>query len=258
MPAALVACTPAAYTPPARIAALDSATLPTTGGDAQVEAGTGAAMWGPSFGMFGGRVRYALNDQLAIEADTGMLHVTNDGSSGSRNGYTGRAGLAWHTTDHTRWQLAGSFGVGGGWSALAGTWSAFDLGVGIAGPRVAFVRPFINGSVSIDTPIQAPLFTVTDTSGTSTMLQFTNNQVVTVTVGVEVGPPEATVSFGASIVLAYAASDGEVPSDGPSDTPVFLVLGVGIRHAFGDDQRVDPTPLPAWVKSYIATPDQVQ
>lgn len=258
LPAASAACSPSVYTPPARVAALDTPGIPNQGGDVQVDVGGGGAFWGPTFDNTAGRARFAVNDSLAVEGEAGVLHVTNDGTGGSRDAYTGRAGLVWHTRDARSLQAAAGFGAGGGWSPAAGKWTAFDVTGGISAPRTWPVRPFVSASVSFDRPFDNPVFTVTDPSGDTTNLRLTPNQIETITLGLDVGSPQLSAVFGLSMLFVNSETDGVVPLDGFSGSQMFVTFGAALRYAFGGEEQRDPTPLPAWVKSYIATPDQNQ
>src|SRR5690349_16547139 len=89
-----VACTPRAVSPQARTFVMESPAAPTAGhGDAQIDFAGAGTIWGPAVDAAGGTLRRTITDQVVVEGNAGLLHVTNDGEGGDRNAYTGRAAV---------------------------------------------------------------------------------------------------------------------------------------------------------------------
>jgi hypothetical protein len=130
--AALVAaCTPRALTPNARGFAFDAPTTPEVGhSDAQFDITRIGMPFGAEAVNGGARYRRTLRPGLVAEGEGGLLHLTNEGSGGSRNAVTGRVGLMLRPPSEQELRTALTLGVGGGLSSTAGDWVSVDVGAG--------------------------------------------------------------------------------------------------------------------------------
>jgi hypothetical protein len=96
-------------------------------------------------------------------------------------------------------------------------------------PKQWPVRPFIMFDASLDTPIHAPVFTVSDGTDPPWQLHLVPNELSTWTLGLEAGPARAAFITGVSLLTVWASTDGQVPPDGYSGHDTFLALGIGFR-----------------------------
>lgn len=233
LPLLLAACSPAAYAPPSRGFALDSPIAPAVGHqDVQGDLSrVGAPVFGPDLVSGQARVRRAVTPEVTVEGEAGVLEVTNGGgTSVSREGYTGRAGvmLGRELDDQIRGAITA--GVGGGYAKAAGGWTAIDLGVAAAG-QGPYVRPFLTAEVSFDRALSARHFTVTD-GDAETVLRLANNATVRGTLGIEFGRPQAAVLLGISLARIFATDNGVVSgSSTTDDSDLFIAIGAGVRIA---------------------------
>ncbi len=230
---ALSGCTPRAFTPNARAFAFDSPTAPAVGdADVQGDIARIGSPFGPELANGGVRYRRGLRPGLVGEVEGGFLHLTNDGSGGSRNAVTGRGGVMLHTSaDELRTAL--TLGVGGGLSPAAGQWASFDFGVAIGGSH-RWLRPFVGGDVSYNAAFGSRPFTVAEPDGEPVTLVLPDTITTRATAGVEIGPPHLSGLIGFSIAQAFAREPDRVGASERHDDTV-LALGVGVRVAL--DQR---------------------
>ena len=240
--AALAACTPSAYAPPARFTPLDTPTAPTAGTDVQGEVGRIGSVFGPSLVDGNFRARHAMTDHLVLEGETGMAAVTNEGSvvtssarsttpqdsaSTSRDAYTGRAGVILQGIDGgVRGALTA--GIGGGYSPVAGGWTSVDIGAGFGGTH-RWIRPWFNGDLGVNQPVSARPFTVAYGDSESTTLELTPNLMVRGTVGLELGPIDRAFIVGLSVTRVVADSNGASGSARGDGDDGFIGIAAGFR-----------------------------
>jgi hypothetical protein len=234
--ATAAACSPRAVTPPARTFALDSANAPQTGhSDVQMGVSRVGTIWGPELVNGETRVRHAVQPGVVLEADAGLLHVTNDGDGGNRNALTGRLGVMlrppeWETHDL---RVALNLGLGGGHAPEAGNWGALDVGVLLAGSH-RWVRPLVGAGGGFSRPFGEKTFVVTehDEDRTQTTLQLPRNLTANVSAGVELGPTHRTVIIGATMThfwLQESSIVGEMLEDADENDDLFFALGAAAR-----------------------------
>ena len=223
-----VACSPRAVTPPARTFGMQTAATPDVGElDVQIDASRVGAIFGPEAATGGARVRHAVAKNLAVEVDTGLLHITNDGRGGTRNAHTGRLGVVVADSDQ---RMAVGAGVGGGHSAVAGKWGTVDVGGVITG-KGRHLRPVIGGTIGYGAPLEDRTFTVVSSDGMPTTLQLPRNTFAQLNAGVEIGPRETAFLIGLSM-LQFWRHESDVVNDDILDrsrTETFMIIGVGLR-----------------------------
>lgn len=241
--AALAACTPSAYAPPARFTPLDTPSAPAAGGtDVQGEVGRLGSVFGPSLVDGNFRARHAMTDHLVVEGEAGMAAVTNAGTvvtsdprstvpvahaSTSRDAYTGRAGVILQGVDGgVRGALTA--GIGGGTSAVAGGWTSVDVGAGFGGTN-HWIRPWFNGDLGVNQPVGARPFTVAYGDNESTTLELTPNLMVRGTFGLEVGPIDRALVVGLSVARVVADSNGATGSARGAGDDGFIGIAAGFR-----------------------------
>lgn len=222
------ACTPRAVTPPGRTFVMDSPITPAPGkSDLQLDvASIGEIIWGPELTAGGGRIRHSVDRQLAIEVDTGILHVANPGSGGNRNAYTGRVGVIRASADQ---RVALGAGLGGGHSSVAGSWGSVDIGGWITGKH-RWIRPVLGAAVGYSAPFSRTPFTVTHGDNETTTLQLPANVYGQAHFGLELGPPDSMVVIGASFArfgLLESSVVGEDDLEGRDQ--LYGALGLGAR-----------------------------
>jgi hypothetical protein len=235
---ALTACSARAVTPNARAFAFDSPTTPEVGAaDVQADLATTGAVFGPSAVNGGLRYRKTLRPGLVGEGEGGILHLTNDGSGGDRNAYTGRVGVMVQPSVAEEVRTALTLGVGGGLSSTAGNWASVDAGAAIGG-SYRWVRPFVGGDLSYNASIGDRQFTIHHGEGTDASmhtLRLPDTVSLRGTAGLELGRPEAAVVIGFSAAKMMAREPdvvGPLRSGEPelNDEQVFAV-GIGLRLA---------------------------
>ena len=228
----LGACTPRAVTPPSRTFVMDSPSAPAAGhSDVQLDAASIGTMWGPE--LFGGnaRLRHTVEPGVSVEADAGVLHVTNSGEGGDRNAYTGRLGVLLHAPSR-HWAFGA--GVGGGLSQTAGNWGSVDLHGVVSGAH-RYVRPMLGGGLGYSAPFGDRTFVVRepDSSQTETTLHLPRNVIAQVNVGLELGPPDKALVLGFSMLRFWLREDSVVSATTESShqDEVFGAFGIGLRLA---------------------------
>lgn len=235
----LAACTPRAVSPPTRTFALASPNAPRVGGsDVQLGAARIGTIWGPE--LMGGdtRVRHAVGNSAVLEADAGLLHVTNDGMGGSRTAFTGRVGVMlrppeWETHEA---RIAMTLGAGGGYAPAAGSWGAFDLGVVLAGSH-RWVRPVVGMGGGLARPFGDTTFDVVEPDedggpGTRYTLQLPRNFTAHAAAGVELGPAHRTLTLGASMTHFWLQEPSVLSeTEESSDTDFYVAVGAAMRFA---------------------------
>ncbi|MDQ3366309.1 MAG: hypothetical protein M3680_12865 [Myxococcota bacterium] len=219
-------CTPRAVTPPARTLVMQSAALPEPGHqDVQVEVSRIGTIWGPELVGGGARLRHTVASNVALEADAGLLRVINAGDGGNRNAHTGRLGVVVTLPDQ---RLAVGGGIGGGYSATAGSWGTVDVGAVLSGKH-QHVRPQLGGTFGYGTPLGDQTFTVSEPDGSTTELRLPRNTFAQVNAGLELGPRRSAVLVGASMIrFSLHESDFADGSPGSGDD-LYLALGIGVR-----------------------------
>jgi hypothetical protein len=219
------ACTPHAFTPPARTFVMDTPALATGKSDAQFDVSTIGTLWGPDLSSGNGRYRHAIAPDTIVEAEGGILHVNNDGDGGDRNAYTGRLGGIWRTEDQ-RWAATG--GLGGGTSAVAGSWYAADLGVMTTGRHKTF-RPVLAADVGYSAPFdRGHTFSVNEPDHTPRELQLPRNITLKMNAGVELGDEVVSVLVGLTFIKFYQL-DPSVVGENDTDDDLFVAIGAGLR-----------------------------
>lgn len=191
-------------------------------------------IWGPELVNGDTRVRHALRDGVVLDAEAGLLHLTNEGNGDNRNAVTGRLGVMlrppeWETQEL---RVALTAGIGGGHAPAAGDWGAFDVGVMLAGSH-RWVRPVVGAGGGISRPFGDTTFTVTEANGDATMLRLPKNLTANFAAGVELGPAARTVILGASLThfwLQEGSVIAPVPED-EEDTDVYFAIGGAARFA---------------------------
>jgi hypothetical protein len=226
------ACTPRAVTPPSRTFVMSApGAAPAPGGtDVQLDAASIGTMWGPELVGGNARLRHTLEPGVTLEADGGILHVTNPGQGGDRNGYTGRLGVMLRS-ESGRWALGA--GLGGGTSPTAGSWGAADVYGAVSGKHRYF-RPMIALGVGYSAPFGDTTFVVHDPDSDDqpmTTLRLPRNVISATHVGIELGPPEAALVVGASMLRFWVRDDSVVQPTEESDPEdeMFLAVGGGFR-----------------------------
>lgn len=234
--AALVAaCTPRALTPNARGFAFDAPTTPEVGhSDAQFDITRIGMPFGAEAVNGGARYRRTLRPGLVAEGEGGLLHLTNEGSGGSRNAVTGRVGLMLRPPSEQELRTALTLGVGGGLSSTAGDWVSVDVGAAVGGSH-PWLRPFVGGDVSYNAAVGSKPFTVDDSGGAPVTLQLPDTIGLRTTAGLELGPPDRALVIGFSLarmiarepdVLSPPPTTGDVLND-----DVAVAIGLGFRVA---------------------------
>lgn len=226
------ACTPRAVTPPSRTFVMDSPSAPPVGGvDLQLDAASIGALFGPELVGGNARLRNTIEPGVTVEADGGVLHVTNDGSGSDRNAYTGRVGVL--LTSDSKHAAFGA-GVGGGTSAAAGSWATADVHGVISGAH-RYVRPILAGGVGYSTPLGNRTFVVhePDDGPEGVRLQLPRNLFAAIHVGLELGPPERAFVLGASLVRFWLREDSVLTPDlnDHDRDDAYLAFGAGLRLA---------------------------
>lgn len=229
------ACTPRAVTPPARTFAFDSATAPAAGGtDVQLDVARIGTVWGPELVGGNARLRQAVRPGVVVEGELGTLHLLNDGAGGSRNAYTGRAGVLLRPPEDQELRVALALGVGGGHAPAAGSWTTVDLGGVVSGSHRWF-RPVVGADLGYSRPTGDRTFTVTEPDGDATTLRLPANLTARVTAGVELGRDDRALLLGVSMIRFLLAEDSVVTpapdAEAPADDDLYFALGVGARFA---------------------------
>lgn len=210
---------------------MDSPSAPAVGhSDVQLDAASIIGeMLGPRLVGGDARVRHTVEPGVALEADGGVLHVTNNGQGGDRNGYTGRLGVLLHSQDR-HWGLGA--GVGGGLSPTAGTWGAADVHGVVAGTN-HYVRPMLGAGLGYSGPLGHHPFTVTlpGESPPGTTLQLPHNAIAQLHAGLELGPPDTAVILGLSLSRFWLREDSRVDNPSSHRQDNFAALGIGLRIA---------------------------
>jgi hypothetical protein len=225
-----------AVTPPSRTFVMDSPSAPAVGSsDVQLDAAAiSSGIWGTELVGGNARLRHTLEPGVSIEADTGVLHVTNSGEGGDRNGYTGRIGLLLHS-DSRHWALG--TGLGGGMSATAGNWGAADVHGVLSGAH-RYVRPMLGVGLGYSAPFGDQTFAVHDPDNDDnpdTTLQLPRNAIAQVHLGLELGRRDKAFILGISMLRFWLREDSVVSATTAAAQldQAFIALGVGLR--FGLD-----------------------
>jgi hypothetical protein len=224
--APIAACSYASYAPPARTMPLETAVAPAVGhGDVQIEGNLVAAIFGFDTTNGGVRLRQGIDEHVAISGDLGVLTVNGETAGGEdHRAYLSRVGVHVHQADRAPGpHIALTGGIGGGTSALAGRWAAFDLGV-IASSNGTYVVPFIAVDGFASVPVDAKDFTWTDSSGDPKTDRLTPTAGYRFTAGLEVRPyggPDSEVSLLGGVMIGGIAD--------ADDDEVFLGLGAAVR-----------------------------
>lgn len=246
------ACTPAAYAPPARLISLDSPTGPRARGtDVQGEIGRIGTIFGPDLASGNVRARHALSDGLVIEGETGISQVENEGvvvehpgslsrstdgsvpvttAGGSRDAYTGRAGIQLQGVDD-KVRGALTAGLGGGYSPVAGGWTSVDLGASVGGTH-RWIRPWFAGELGYNQPLSARPFTVQygDSDPEQAVLALTSNLMARGTFGLELGPVRRALVLGLSVTRIYADTNGALDSTHEQNGgDAYVAVAAGFR-----------------------------
>lgn len=221
----VVACTPRAVTPPSRTLVMQSPMMPAVGHqDVQLDASRIGTIWGPELVNGDARLRHVVAPNVALEADAGMLYLTNDGEGGDRSALTGRLGVL--VADRTQ-RIAVGGGVGGGHSEVAGSWGTIDVGGVITGKH-AYVRPTLGGTVGYAKPFGDRTFTVAEPDGTTTTLTLPRNLFAQLNIGLELGPRDVAFLVGAS-VISFWLGESDRPGGPVDDDDGFIAIGIGLR-----------------------------
>ncbi|MGE0870425.1 MAG: hypothetical protein AB7P03_17815 [Kofleriaceae bacterium] len=220
----VTACAPRAVTPPSRTFVIDAPVTPPSGSsDIQLDAARIGTILGPKLVAGNARVRHSVTPTLVIEADGGLLHVTNDGSGGDRTAFTGRAGAIVRSRDQ---RFAALVGLGGGTSKVAGMWGAVDAGVAAAGNH-RWIRPVLNASVGYSAPFGEQTFTVAQ-GDVSAELRLPANMFTSFGAGLELGSRETSFVIGVSMIRFWLL-ESSVVSETEYDHDGYLVVGAGVR-----------------------------
>lgn len=225
------ACSPVALTPNARAFPFDSPTTPAVGGqDVQADLATAGTVFGPEAVAGDARYRRALSRVVTVEAEGGVLHVTNDGSGPDRNAYTGRVGVIAHPTDDDDVRTSVSAGLGGGVAPATGAWGSVDVGAAIGGSN-RWVRPFVGGDLSYNRVLVSDAFTVRATDGTATSLRLPDTVSARATGGLELGPPDRAVVLGFSMarMIGLETDRAAATTDAADPDEVVFAMGAGFR-----------------------------
>jgi hypothetical protein len=225
------ACTPIAVTPPSRTFALDSPGAPAAGhSDVEVDAAAIGQLWGPELVDGNARLRHTVEPGVSVEADAGVLHVSNPGEGGDRNAYTGRLGVLLHSHDR---HFAFGAGIGGGLSQTAGSWGSADVHGVVSGAH-RYIRPILGGGFGYSAPFGHRTFAVREQdSKYETILRLPRNTIAQVQLGLELGPPDLAVVLGASMLHFWPREDSRVNATTDPDPrgESFAAVGIGLRIA---------------------------
>ncbi|MCE9577022.1 MAG: hypothetical protein K8W52_28000 [Deltaproteobacteria bacterium] len=225
------ACSTVALTPNARSFPFDSPTTPAAGqADVQGDVSMVGAVLGPEAVNSDLRYRRALGPRVVVEGEGGVLHVTNDGSGGHRNAYTGRVGVLAHPTDDDDVRTALTAGIGGGIAPVTGGWASVDIGAAIGGSN-RWVRPFIGGDLSFNKVVVSDPFEVASPGGNPVALRLPDTFGARATGGVELGPADRTVVLGFSMARMIGLETDRASGDGSAEKPdeIVIALGAGVR-----------------------------
>ena len=140
----------------------------------------------------------------------GNVPVTSAG--GSRDAYTGRAGIQLQGVDN-KVRGALTAGLGGGYSPVAGGWTSVDLGASVGGTH-RWIRPWFAGELGWNQPLSARPFTVQygDSDPEQAVLALTSNLMARGTFGLELGPVSRALVLGLSVTRIYADTNGALDS----------------------------------------------
>ena len=226
---ATAACTPHAVTPGARTFVMDSPLAPEVGHhDAQIDIAGIGQLWGPELVNGNARLRRTVSPGVVLEGEAGILHVTNAGTGGDRNGYTGRVGVLLQSEDR---RAALAIGAGGGTSLVAGSWGSADIGGMLTGKH-AWIRPVLAADIGYSAPFGDQTFTVAEEDGTQTTLRLPRNIIAKVSLGLELGDRAASMLIGVSMVRFYLSESSVVDSVAEDyEDDGYLAAGLGIRFA---------------------------
>jgi hypothetical protein len=223
----LIACAPAAVSPPARTFALESAMTPAAGhNDLQLDIARGGQFWGPDLTTGGGRLRQGIGNDVALETDGEILHLNNPGTGGDRNAFVGRLGIVAAESGH---HAAITAGAGAGHSAAAGDWGSADLGA-VVNATNPYVRPVLAAGFGYSAQIGRKTFTVSYDQSSRETLQLPRNAFFRVDVGLEFGPPDTAFFVGMSALHFWLLQPDDL--DGaPHMQQDYAFLGLGTRIA---------------------------
>ncbi len=161
MASVFAGCGAHAYSPPARIATVETArTLEEGETSHQLAGGLFSEVLGAEGGLVSVRVRHGVSDALELGGDVTLIHITSEGAGDPHpNIYEGRAALRWGP------EWAGDYvaltaGLGGGASAAGGFVSP-DIGLNIAYEN-RYVVPFLTGSLLVSVPVGAKAVDLSD------------------------------------------------------------------------------------------------
>lgn len=206
---------------------------PAAGGtDVQLDVATIGQVWGPELVGGNARFRHTLEPGVTIEADGGVLHVTNPGQGGDRNGYTTRLGVMLRDKSG-RWAFGA--GLGGGMSPTAGSWGAADIFGAVSGKHRR-ARPMLAVGVGYNAPFGDTTFVVHDPDDSEqreTTLRLPRTIMMATHVGLEIGPPEVAFIVGASVLrfLSRETSVVHPMTQDSGEDEIFIAAGVGLRIA---------------------------
>jgi hypothetical protein len=225
---ALVGCNAHVYSPPARVAPMESskpvARGQTSGG---VAAGTGSAIFGVETHNATARVRHGVTDHSELGVDANLMVVDDSEAAAEVNPYiwSARVGGKWAPQplqDH----LGLVYGVGGGTSA-GGQFISPDVGV-VAAFENPYLVPFVSANGFVSEPINAQPVDVSNKDqgeGTKVMTAKTTWGATFA------GGLKWPIVVGGSTVAPIVGLSHTLVTDGDEDTEV-TGLSVGADVAF--------------------------
>ncbi len=158
------ACTPHAFSPPARIIPLEApATVAEGTTSVAVEGGVSGEVFGEPIIHGTARVRHGLSDRLELSGEANVLHFRRDqdtSTTAHRGVYSARLGIKGGFSEH----FALTAGLGGGGSASSSFLSP-DAGF-IAGYTNPYATPFLGARVFLSQPLTQNEVTITDNEET--------------------------------------------------------------------------------------------
>ncbi len=195
MASVLAGCGAHVYSPPARVATVETArTLEESETSHKLAGGLFSELFGAEGGIVSVQARHGVTDALELGGDATLIHIASRGVADQHpNIYSGRAALRWGP----EWagdNVALTAGLGGGVSAAGGFVSP-DIGLNIAYEN-RYIVPFVTGSLLVSVPVGA---TAVDLSKSDEAIG-TNVQTPVTTKG-------AVIGAGISIPVYFGASE---------------------------------------------------
>jgi hypothetical protein len=218
----IAACTPRAFTPPARPLPLSSARTPAVGeGDVQLDGNASGEVFGPAIVAGNVRYRHGIADHVALTGDAGFVRVSGDDEDSNASPWAGlgRAGVQLATEANEDLDAALFAGIGGGYAPAAAGWLSTDVGVMLTGDN-RHVRPIFLVDAYVAQPFATKVFEVQDE-----MLRMPRTAGLQGLFGFEFGPTRSAVLVGLALAQLWSA-ENDVQE---ASSSTFVGLGGGLR-----------------------------